>query len=114
MNLGKAKDNKKFKKEFIKEAIRVFGASTIVINIEAKKRINGSYEVFTENGREPTGVDAIEWAKQINEFGVGEILLTSVDQEGTGNGFDLSLIRQISESVSIPVIACGGAGNPLI
>ena len=95
----------------IREASRKFGSSTIVISIEAIKQPDGSYQVFTDNGREYTGVDVYEWAMQVAEFGAGEIMITSVDQEGTGMGYDIELTRKIAESVSIPVIACGGAGD---
>jgi len=85
--------------------------STILISIEAIKKPDGSYEAYTDNGREKTGKDALEWAKQVVELGAGEIMVTSIDREGTGLGFDLKLIRSIAESVPIPVIACGGAGT---
>lgn len=98
--------------ELISEAARKFGSSTVVVSIEAKKKLDGSYEAYTDNGRETTGVDVFEWAVRVAELGAGEILLTSIDQEGTGDGFDLDLTRRISESVPIPVIACGGAGEP--
>lgn len=95
----------------IQEASRRFGSSTIVVSIEAIKAPDGSYEAYTDNGRESTGIDALEWAVQAAELGAGEILVTSIDREGTGTGFDLDLTRKISESVPIPVIACGGAGQ---
>lgn len=97
--------------EFIREAANRFGSSTIVVSIEAKKRPDGTYEVYTDNGRERTGLDALKWASRVAEYGAGEILLTSIDNEGTGVGFDLELTKTISNSVSIPVIACGGAGT---
>lgn len=97
--------------ELIQEAAKRFGSSTIVISIEAKQQPDGHYEAYTDNGRERTGVDALSWAIQAAQLGAGEILVTSIDQEGTGRGFDLELTRKITESVSIPVIACGGAGN---
>ncbi|MCG3204396.1 MAG: Imidazole glycerol phosphate synthase subunit HisF [Elusimicrobia bacterium] len=97
--------------EFIREAAMAFGSSTIVISIEAIKRADGSYEAFTDNGRESTGVDAVMWAKRVEELGAGEILLTSVDREGTAKGFDVELTRRVAELVSIPVIAGGGAGS---
>jgi cyclase len=97
--------------ELIEEAAEKFGSSTIVISIEAIKKDDGSYEAYTDNGRERTGVDALEWAKRVVELGAGEIMVTSIDQEGTGRGFDLELTSKISESVDIPVIACGGAGT---
>ena len=95
--------------DFVKEAVQVFGASTIVIAIEAIKQDDGKFYAFTDNGREETGKEVIEWAKQVELLGVGEILITSVDREGTGEGYDLDLIESISEKVKIPVIAHGGA-----
>ena len=97
--------------ELIKEASRRFGSSTIVVSIEAIKKSDGFYEAYTDNGREKTGVDVFDWALKVVELGAGEIMLTSIDQEGTGKGFDLELTRKVSESVPIPVIACGGAGK---
>ena len=97
--------------EFIREASRAFGSSTIVVSIEAIRQIDGGYHCYTDCGREQTGVDAFQWAIQAAELGAGELLVTSVDKEGTGKGFDLELTRRIAESVSIPVIACGGAGK---
>lgn len=96
--------------EFIREASRRFGSSTIVVSIEVIKDPVRGYLCYTDNGREFTGVDAIQWAAQAAELGAGEIMVTSIDREGTGKGFDLELTRRIAESVSIPVIACGGAG----
>ena len=81
---------------FITEASRAFGSSTIVVAIETIKQPNNSYLAYTDNGREYTGVDAISWAKEVEEHGAGEILLTSIDQEGTGNGFDLELTSIVS------------------
>lgn len=95
----------------IKEASIKFGSSTIIAAIEAIKQSNGEYLAYTDNGRNYTGVDVFKWAKQVEELGAGEILLTSVDNEGTGKGFDLNLTKAVSESVSIPVIAHGGAGK---
>ena len=97
--------------DLVREAARRFGSSTIVISIEAIKKGDGWYEAYTDNGRQPTGVDAMAWAVQAAELGAGELLVTSIDQEGTGRGFDGTLTRRIAESVSIPVIACGGAGT---
>ncbi len=97
--------------EFIREAARQFGSSTIVVSIEAIRQPDGSYEAFTDNGRERTSVDAFEWAVRAAELGAGGILLTSIDREGTGKGYDLELTRRIADAVSIPVIACGGAGK---
>ncbi len=97
---------------FVKEAAKRFGASTIIVSIEAIKQSDGLYYAFTDNGREPTGKEVIAWAKEAAASGAGEILLTSVDQEGTGFGYNIDLVKQVSEAVSIPVIACGGAGKP--
>lgn len=96
---------------FIQEAAKRFGSSTIVIAIEAIRESGGKYFCYTDNGRETTGVEVISWATRVAELGAGEILLTSVDREGTGEGFDIELTRAISDTVSIPVIACGGAGS---
>ena len=97
--------------ELVREAAECFGSSTIVISIEAIGKPDGRYEAYTDNGREMTGVDAYEWAVRAAELGAGEIMVTSIDREGTGKGFDLDLTRRIAEAVSIPVIACGGAGT---
>lgn len=97
--------------EFIKEASRKFGSSTIVVAIEAIKQPNGSYEAFIDNGRQETGLEVIEWAKTIQELGAGEILITSVDSEGTGKGFNVELMKSVTDSVEIPVIAHGGCGK---
>lgn len=97
--------------ELIREAATKFGSSTIVVAIEAIRRPDGSYEAYTDCGRESTGVDAMSWARRAAELGAGEILLTSIDREGTGRGYDLELVRKVSESVPIPVIAHGGAGK---
>lgn len=98
--------------EFVKIAADRFGSQCIVVAIDAKRRKdNNGWEVFTYGGRKPTGIDACKWAKQVEELGAGEILLTSMDCDGTKMGYDNKLIRLISESVNIPVIASGGAGN---
>lgn len=97
--------------QLIKEASRMFGSSTIVVAIEAIKEHEGKYLAYTDNGREFTGVDVFEWAQRVDELGAGEIVITSVDKEGTGEGFDAELIAKISSLVSIPVIAHGGAGK---
>ena len=94
----------------ITELARRLGSQCVVLNIEAK-RMSGSWEVLTENGRERTGLDVVEWAKRAVELGAGEILLTSVDREGTERGFDLDLIRAVTSAVSVPVIASGGMGS---
>lgn len=95
----------------IKEASEIFGSSTIAISIEAIKQEDGKYLAYTDNGREYTGVEVSSWAKEVENLGAGEIVLTSIDKEGTGEGFDCELTKMISQSVSIPVVACGGAGS---
>lgn len=97
--------------DLIQEAAHRFGSSTIVVAIEAIKQSNGRYLAYTDNGREYTGIDALEWAKRVEVLGAGEIVATSVDREGTGEGFDLAFTKQITDTVSIPVIAHGGAGK---
>lgn len=97
--------------ELIWQASKRFGSSTIIVSIEAIRKPDGSYEAYTDNGRESTGIDAAEWAVRAAELGAGEIIITSIDREGTGRGFDTDITRKIAESVSIPVIACGGAGS---
>jgi cyclase len=97
--------------ELICEASKRFGAQCIVLSVEAKKISDFKYECFTDNGRERTGVDVLEWCVRAEGLGAGEILLTSVDFEGTGAGYDIALTKQISEAVSIPVIASGGCGQ---
>lgn len=97
--------------QLIKDASRMFGSSTIVVAIEAIKESDGKYLAYTDNGREFTGIDVFEWAQKVAEFGAGEIVITSVDKEGTGQGYDLELISRITNLVSIPVIAHGGAGK---
>jgi cyclase len=95
----------------ITEASRIYGSQCIVLSIEAKAQREGGWEAYTDNGRERTGVDAVEWARRGVDLGAGEILLTSVDREGTRRGFDLPLIAAIAPNVSVPVIASGGAGS---
>lgn len=97
--------------ELIREAAHRFGSSTIVVSIEAIRHPDGRYEAYTDFGRESTGVDAIAWAKQAVELGAGELLVTCINQEGSGKGFDLELTRAIAEAVPVPVIAAGGAGR---
>jgi cyclase len=97
--------------ELIHQAAQRFGSSTIVITIEAIRQPDGTYLAYTDNGREYTGVDVFSWAVRVAELGAGEILLTSVDREGTGQGYDIELTKRVAQSVPIPVIACGGAGN---
>jgi len=95
----------------IKKGAEMFGSQCIVISIEAKSVGDGKWESYVDNGREKTGVDAVEWAKEVSELGAGEILLTSIDKEGTYKGYDIELTKKIASQASIPVIACGGAGN---
>lgn len=95
----------------IREASRAFGSSTIVVSIEAIRKADGGYEAYVDYGRQSTGVDAVEWAMRAAELGAGELLVTSIEREGTGRGFDLELTRRIAESVPIPVVAAGGAGR---
>lgn len=95
----------------ITEAAAVFGSSTIVVAIEAIRESDGRYLAYTDNGREYTGVEVSEWAKKVEELGAGELVLTSVDREGTGKGFDLDLINLISNEINIPLIIHGGAGK---
>ncbi|MCA9017032.1 MAG: imidazole glycerol phosphate synthase subunit HisF, partial [Planctomycetaceae bacterium] len=95
----------------IKEVSNRFGSQCMVLSIEAKKVSEGKWEAFTDNGRERSGLDVHEWVQQAVELGAGEVLLTSIDQEGTRNGFDLELTRSVSEIVSVPVIASGGMGS---
>jgi imidazole glycerol-phosphate synthase subunit HisF len=97
--------------EFIQQAARMFGSSTIVVAIESIQQPDGSYLAYIDNGREHTGVEVVGWAKKVEELGAGEIIITSVDRDGTGSGYDVELTRMISDSVSIPVIAHGGAGK---
>ncbi len=97
--------------DFIREASARFGAQCIVVAIDAKADGKGSWEVFTHGGRKPTGIDAVAWARQMADYGAGEILLTSMDRDGTREGFDLALTRAVSEAVPIPVIASGGVGS---
>ncbi len=97
--------------DFIKEAAKKFGSSTIVVAIEAIKQQDGKYFAFIDNGREHTNMEVVEWAKEAEKLGAGEIVITSVDREGTGQGYDIELTRSISEAVTIPVIAHGGPGS---
>ncbi len=97
--------------ELVREASRAFGSSTIVVSIEASLGADGKYEAYVNYGRDRTGVDALEWAVQAAELGAGEIMITSINQEGTGKGFDVDLVRAVSDRVPVPVIAGGGAGS---
>lgn len=96
---------------FLTEAAAALGSQCISLSIEAKQRAPGRWEALTDNGRELTGIDAVAWAVEAEKLGAGEILLTSIDREGTRKGFDLELIAEIREKVHIPVIGCGGAGS---
>jgi len=95
---------------FVEKASKRFGSQCIVVAIDAKRK-GESWEIYTHGGRIPTGIDAVEWAKKMEEMGAGEILLTSMDRDGTKDGYDIELTRTISEGVSIPVIASGGVGK---
>lgn len=97
--------------DFVKRASGRFGSQCIVVAIDARRVSDGKWEVYTHGGRKPTGIDAIEWAKRMEEYGAGEILLTSMDKDGTKSGYDIPLTRAVSRNVSIPVIASGGAGS---
>lgn len=98
--------------ELITEVSRRFGSQCMVLSIEAKRVGENKWEAYTDNGRERTGMDVVEWAKKGCELGAGEILLTSVDQEGTRKGFDIPLLRAVTQEVAVPVIASGGMGKP--
>jgi cyclase len=104
-----------FNPEFVKQAAERFGSQCIVVAIDAKQVSAAEqplrWEIFTHGGRKPTGIDAIEWAQQMVAFGAGEILLTSMDRDGTRDGFDIALTRAVSDAVDVPVIASGGVGN---
>lgn len=97
--------------ELIQEISREFGSQCMILSIEAKKIDGGGWEAYTDNGREKTGLDVVEWATRGQDLGAGEILLTSVDREGTRKGFDIDLVKAVSSTLSIPVIASGGMGE---
>ena len=101
--------------DFVKEAAEKVGSQCIVVSIDAKRVSTegepSKWEIFTHGGRKPTGIDALTWAQKMTDYGAGEILLTSMDKDGTKSGFDLELTKAVSESVSIPVIASGGVGT---
>jgi cyclase len=96
---------------FISQSSKIFGAQCIVSSIEAKAVGENKWEVYTDNGREPTGKDVVEWAKYVEKLGAGEIMLTSIDKEGTKRGFDVNLYQNVASHVSIPIIASGGMGK---
>lgn len=97
--------------EFIKDSSNMFGSQCIIVSIDVKKNLNDKYEVFIDRGRKNTNLNPVEWAVKAQDYGAGEILLTSIDRDGTKLGYDLELIRMISEKISIPVIAFGGVGK---
>ncbi len=97
--------------DFVREAAEKFGSQCVVVAIDAKQASPGRWEVFTHGGRRATGIGAVDWAKRMTELGAGEILLTSMDRDGTKQGFDIPLTRAISDAVTVPVIASGGVGT---
>ena len=97
--------------EFVKAAADKFGSQCIVVAIDAKQVGDNHWEIFTHGGRKPTGINAVEWAIKMADFGAGEILLTSMDRDGVKTGFDLGVTKAISDAINIPVIASGGVGN---
>jgi len=98
-------------RDFVRQAAEKFGSQCVVVAIDAKSSAPGRWEIFTHGGRKPTGIDAVEYAKEVMTLGAGEILLTSMDRDGTGKGFDIELTRSIADAVAVPVIASGGVGT---
>lgn len=98
-------------RDFVREAAEKFGSQCVVVAIDAKKVSPGRWEIFTHGGRKPTGIDAVEYAREVTALGAGEILLTSMDRDGTRVGFDIELTRSIADAVSVPLIASGGVGT---
>ena len=96
---------------FVKDAAEKFGSQCIVVAIDAKETSPGKFEIFTHGGRKETGIDAVDFAKEVTSLGAGEILLTSMDRDGTGKGFNIALTRAIADAISIPIIASGGVGT---
>lgn len=97
--------------DIIKKASGIFGNQSVLVAIDVKKRLMGGYEVFTYSARKGTRMDPVEWAKKVESLGAGEILLTSIDRDGTYEGYDIELIQKVASAVNIPIIACGGAGK---
>jgi cyclase len=97
--------------EFVREAAEKFGSQCVVVAIDAKRSADGRFQVYTHGGRHQTGLDAVAWAREVAESGAGEILLTSMDRDGTQAGFDLALTRAVADAVPVPVIASGGVGT---
>ena len=98
-------------RDFVRQAAEKFGSQCVVVAIDAKSVAPGRWEIFTHGGRKSTGIDAVAFAREVVSLGAGELLLTSMDRDGTGQGFDLALTRTIADAVSVPVIASGGVGN---
>ena len=98
-------------RDFVRQAAQKFGSQCVVVAIDAKSVTSGKWEIYTHGGRKATGIDAVEFAKEVVALGAGELLLTSMDRDGTGKGFDIALTRAIADAVLVPVIASGGVGN---